>query len=216
MMRIDMSQAAAAETPVPVQRREIEDYLPLVHRVVASLIRRFPPNVLKDDLIAAGTCGLIDALSRSAQRDQGFEWYARTRIRGAIIDELRTLDWLSRRERMKVRESIANGATPSMLPARGFIAFDDLPPSMQGMNIADEGAANPLAQMEERMQSSALKNAIAALPERERRIVTAHYFQGTQLKAVAAELGVSEPRVSQLHARAMCMLRNALAEKEAA
>ncbi|MGH7284823.1 MAG: sigma-70 family RNA polymerase sigma factor [Polyangiaceae bacterium] len=207
---------AALEQTLPVQRREIEAYLPLVHRVVAGLIRKFPPNVMKDDLIAAGTCGLIDALSRSAQRDQGFEWYARTRIRGAIIDELRSLDWLSRRDRMKIREAVANGATPSMLPPRGFIAFDDLPPSMQGMNIADEGAANPLAQMEERMESSALKIAIESLPERERRIVTAHYFQGTQLKTVAAELGVSEPRVSQLHARAMGMLRNALAEREAA
>lgn len=205
----------ATQAPQAPTRTEIEEYLPLVHRVVASLIRRFPPNVMRDDLVAAGTCGLIDALTRSTVRDQGFEWYARTRIRGAIIDELRSLDWLSRRERMKIRESVASG-TPSIAPARGIVAFDDLPPSMQGMNIADENAQNPLMLIEERMESRALQAAIEALPVRERRIVTAHYFQGAQLKAVARELGVSEPRVSQLHARAMCMLRDALSQREAA
>ncbi|HEX7667024.1 MAG TPA: sigma-70 family RNA polymerase sigma factor [Polyangiaceae bacterium] len=207
------ADSQARTTP---NRAEVEEWLPLVHRVVASLIRKFPPNVLRDDLVAAGTCGLIDALARSPQRDQGFEWYARTRIRGAIIDELRSLDWLSRRERMKIRESVAAGATPSMLPPRGMVAFDDLPASMQGMNIADESALNPLQQMEERFESSALMDAIESLPVRERRIVTAHYFQGRQLKAVAQELGVSEPRVSQLHARAMQMLKAALGTKEAA
>ncbi|MEO8797345.1 MAG: sigma-70 family RNA polymerase sigma factor [Polyangiaceae bacterium] len=208
---------AESQTRTTPNRVEVEEWLPLVHRVVASLIRKFPPNVLRDDLVAAGTCGLIDALVRSPQRDQGFEWYARTRIRGAIIDELRSLDWLSRRERMKIRENIAAGATPSMLPPRGMVAFDDLPASMQGMNIADENAPNPLQQMEERFESRALMTAIESLPVRERRIITAHYFQGCQLKGVALELGVSEPRVSQLHARAMQMLRAALGStKEAA
>lgn len=198
-------------------RNEIEQYLPLVHRVVASLIRKFPPNVLKDDLIAAGTCGLIDALTRSPQRDQGFEWYARTRIRGSIIDELRSLDWLTRRARMKIRESVASGETSAEMPSmRGVVSFDDLPASMQGVNIADEGATSPLDQIEKRMQNTALEAAVEALPPRERRIVTAHYFHGTQLKMVAVELGVSEPRISQLHARAMQMLRATLAEREAA
>ena len=198
-------------------RNEIEEYLPLVHRVVASLIRKFPPNVLKDDLIAAGTCGLIDALTRSPQRDQGFEWYARTRIRGSIIDELRSLDWLTRRARMKIRESIASGETSADMPSmRGVVSFDDLPASMQGVNIADEAATSPLDQIEKRMQNTALEAAVEALPPRERRIVTAHYFHGTQLKMVAVELGVSEPRISQLHARAMQMLRATLAEREAA
>jgi len=211
-MNANQSQSITRPT-----RSEIEAYLPLVHRVVASLIRKFPPNVLRDDLVAAGTCGLIDALTRSPQRDQGFEWYARTRIRGSIIDELRSLDWLTRRARMKIRESAATGDSTADMPAvRGIVSFDDLPASMQGINIADESATSPLDQIEKRMENTALEAAVEALPPRERRIVTAHYFQGAQLKSVAVELGVSEPRISQLHARAMQMLRVSLTEREAA
>ena len=60
------------------------------------------------------------------------------------------------------------------------------------------------------MERAALVKAVEQLPPRERRIVSLHYFQDVHFKTIAAELGVSEPRVSQLHARAMTRLKSLL------
>src|ERR1700760_2403351 len=86
-----------------VQGSEVSEFMPLVHHVVATMLPRLPPNVLRDDLVAAGTFGLLDALRRQSAGERGveFTWYARVRIRGAILDELRTQDWLSRRARRR-------------------------------------------------------------------------------------------------------------------
>ena len=88
--------SASWNVPPDVLRR----YLPLVRQVVAQMARRLPANVLRDDLMAAGVFGLMDSLRRNgAECSETFEWYARTRIRGAIFDELRAQDWLPRRAR---------------------------------------------------------------------------------------------------------------------
>src|ERR1700730_1751196 len=106
-------------------REELTLYLPLVHQVVGRVLRKLPPNVLRDDLVAAGSFGLIDALRKSADRGPAFDWYARIRIRGAVVDELRTQDWLTRRARTRVTKAQAHGE------ARGatVVGFDDLPES---------------------------------------------------------------------------------------
>ena len=178
---------------------ELRDYLPLVQQTVARIIARLPPNVLKEDLMAAGTYGLLNALRRSEDRGPAFEWYARIRIRGAVVDELRAQDWLSRRARAR-RTSVA-GSDP-----RAVVGFDDLPEQGQELEVADAPDPDELVDTHRSWQS--VHAAIELLPPRERLLVQMHYLQGRPLKDVAAELGVSEPRVSQLHARAMTMLRN--------
>jgi RNA polymerase sigma factor for flagellar operon FliA len=65
------------------------------------------------------------------------------------------------------------------------------------------------------MDRAALEIAVGRLPEREANIVSWHYFEGIPFKAIAVRLGVSEPRVSQLHARAMGRLRACLADRGA-
>jgi RNA polymerase sigma factor for flagellar operon FliA len=90
-------------------REDITEYMPLVHQVVARLLRRLPPNVQREDLIAAGSYGLVDALRKSPDRGPAFEWYARIRIRGAAVDELRSQDWLTRRARTRVAKAQAEG-----------------------------------------------------------------------------------------------------------
>jgi len=91
------------------------------------------------------------------------------------------------------------------------VGFDDLSES-QAQGLADESAATPQEQVEQRMDRLALESAVALLPEREGNIVGWHYFDGVPFKAIAARLGVSEPRISQLHARAMGRLRATLTE----
>jgi RNA polymerase sigma factor for flagellar operon FliA len=202
---------ASATAPT---REEITELMPLVHQVVARMLRRLPPNVLRDDLVAAGTYGLIDALRKSPDRSPAFEWYARIRIRGAVVDELRSQDWLTRRARTRATKAQAEGRGPGT----AVVGFDDLPES-QAQSLVDPGMASPHEQVERKLDLVALQNAVRLLPEREANIVGWHYFEGIPFKVIAARLGVSEPRISQLHSRAMGLLKAKLgrpAKEEAA
>jgi len=202
------SRSLIATTPSTPSREELTTYMPLVHQVVARVLRRLPPNVLRDDLVAAGTFGLVDALRRNTERTAAFEWYARIRIRGAVIDELRAQDWLTRRTRTRIANAQARGENVGM----AMVAFDDLPEG-QTYGLNDEAAPSPFEQVEQRMERASLERAIKTLPEREASIVTWHYFEGVAFKDIAARLGVSEPRISQLHSRAMGRLREVMGEQ---
>ena len=82
----------------------IAQYAPLVRRQALSLVGRLPASVELDDLMQAGMMGLLDAVRRYQQQaDAQFETYAITRIRGAMLDELRSQDWLPRSVRSKAR-----------------------------------------------------------------------------------------------------------------
>jgi RNA polymerase sigma factor for flagellar operon FliA len=190
-------------------REELTSYMPLVHKEVARRLRRVPPNVLRDDLVAAGSYGLLDALRKSPERGPAFEWYARVRIRGALVDELRSQDWLSRRARTRTTEAQAEGTTGGT----SVVGLDDLPNS-QAERFADETSLTPLEAVERRADRSRLERVVALLPERDADIVTWHYFDDVPFKAIAARLQVSEPRISQLHTRAMGQLRARLTAEQ--
>jgi len=184
---------------------ELSLHMPLVHQVVARFLGRLPPNVLREDLVAAGTFGLVDALRKNpSAQDRGaqFDWYARIRIRGAILDELRSQDWLSRRARTRVTAEHGKDA------ARGsaVMALDEMPAV-----FATDPDPTPHELVESRREHEALERAVGALPAREQQIIRWHYFEGVQFKDIAQKLKVSEPRISQLHSRAVGMLRSAMA-----
>jgi RNA polymerase sigma factor for flagellar operon FliA len=175
--------------------RRIDVYLPLVRQVVGQLARRLPANVQRDDLLAAGVFGLVDSLRRNGgDEGAGFEWYARTRIRGAVFDELRAQDWLSRRARASERVSAC------------FVSFDE----MEGDEPELADLDDPAAAFESRSLCEALAQALAQLGDRERVVVARYYFEGARLKDIGNELGVSEPRISQILGRAIGRLREIL------
>jgi RNA polymerase sigma factor for flagellar operon FliA len=206
------SPTVARASVKAVTATDIAEYMPLVRQVVARFLARLPPNVLRDDLLAAGTYGLIDSLRKNPDtRGPAFEWYARVRIRGAVLDELRTQDWLSRRARSRVTANAEEGAAP----LSAIVAIEDLSDSSKNC-LCDESTPSPLEAAERGDERRILARAVDKLLERERLIVNLHYFQGVQFKDIAAQLGVSEPRVSQLHSRAMTKLRGTLADAEAA
>jgi len=202
----------AFETSSPMgspTRDELDLYMPLVHQVATRMLRKLPPNVLREDLTAAGAFGLIDALRKSPDRGPAFEWYARVRIRGAMVDELRAQDWLTRRARARVARAQADGTGGS----GAIVGFDDLSDAQNG-SLADESVASPEAQVEMRLDRRMLERAVRRLPEREGNIVAWHYFDDVPFKTIAARLGVSEPRVSQLHSRAIGLLRATMVAPE--
>ena len=83
----------------------IRRHVPLVRRIALHMIAKLPPNVELDDLIQVGMIGLAEALSRF-ESEQGvqFETFASQRIRGAMLDELREGDWMSRSSRKSQKD----------------------------------------------------------------------------------------------------------------
>ncbi len=187
----------------PAQALLLARYAPLVKKIAGGFQRKLPRNVLREDLIAAGMGGLWDAVRRHPDGpSESFEWYVRTRVRGAILDELRAQDWLPRRARANAE---AASGTDSYAPPPAVVRFDDVSEWEQNKALAEDSdieatiAANSLQEQ--------LVKTVARLPARECHIVSQHYFRGVKFKDLGAELGISEPRVSQLHARAIRRLK---------
>jgi RNA polymerase sigma factor for flagellar operon FliA len=94
------------ESPTPELRdRLILHYAPLVKYVAGRIYVKVPPNVDHGDLVSCGIFGLIDAIEKfDLSKNIKFETYAIARVKGAIIDELRALDWIPRSVRFKAKE----------------------------------------------------------------------------------------------------------------
>lgn len=187
---------------------DVEKHLGLVHQVVARFMRKLPANVDRGDLVAAGMYGLVTSLERNGGDDgNAFEGYAKMRIRGAILDELRSQDWLSRRARWAANEQGATYEGPVSL-----VGLDDVNEAERAARMADGETPDALSVLESAGTRTELRAAVEQLPDRERLIVAKHYFEGVRLKDIGKILGVSEPRISQLHSRAIGRLRDFLAE----
>jgi len=90
-----------------VKEEIIIEYAPLVRYVAQKIASRLPPNIELDDMISCGVIGLMDAIEKfDPTRDNKFKTYAEFRIRGSILDELRSQDWVPRsvREKAKIVE----------------------------------------------------------------------------------------------------------------
>ncbi|XXT16573.1 sigma-70 family RNA polymerase sigma factor [Sorangium sp. So ce429] len=189
----------------PLRPEVLKGYFPLVRKLVRQVARHLPPNVQRDDLLSAGMLGLVDSLRKNGGSDgETFAGYAKLRIRGAIVDELRAQDWLSRR----AREAVEAGAAGAVGGSTAFVSLSEVTPTEESVHMS--GGDDPIEAISAQATRRALGFAIAQLPERERRVIGMYYFEGAKLKDIGAELGVGEPRVSQLHTRALGMLRNML------
>lgn len=196
----------AAPTGVsPERARELLAlYAPLLKKIVGGFQRKLPRNVLRDDLMGAATSGLWDAIRRhGATAGDSFEWYVRVRVRGAILDELRAQDWLPRRARAAAASASAQSGEYVAPPA--VVRIDDVSEWEQSRYLSESTSGEAL--LTARSAREDLERAVEQLPDRERHIVSSHYFRGVKFKDLGAELGVSEPRISQLHSRAMQRLR---------
>ena len=202
------SAAASTTSGSTVNGKDVARHMELVHRVVARFMRRVPANVDRGDLVSAGMFGLMSSLEKNGgDTGEAFQGYALMRIRGAILDELRSQDWLSRRAR---RALVAGGA--EYVGPAALVGIDDVGEGEQAASLMDRSTPDALATLEALGTQAELQGAVAQLPEREQMIVAKHYFEGVPFKTLAATLKVSEPRVSQLHTRALGRLREILAD----
>ena len=222
--------------------RTIEDlvrsHLPLVGHLVREMLGRLPAHVSREDLVSAGMAALAAAAkSYDPERGTSFGSFAAARIRGALLDELRGLDWASRSVRSRARRVEAAqqeltatlGRTPTsqeLAEALG-VGVDEIKSvdedvqravvlSLQGFaagtaeDMVPERTPGPEELIIHRERIGYLHDAIEALPERLRRVVTAYFFEERPMTEIAGELGVTESRVSQLRAEALVLLKDGL------
>ncbi len=228
---------------LPPARDEYEELvhqgMPLVSHIVRETLTRLPAHVSRDELTSAGFAALAQAAKAyDAQRGAGFCAYASTRIRGAILDELRGMDWASRSVRRRARQldqareqlAVKLGRTPSDSEVAEDLGMstdelaahrDDVSRasvmSLQGFDetggvddVLPASTLTPEAVIERRERLAYLHDAVAALPERLRVVVEGYFFRERPMADIAVELGVTESRVSQLRAEAVALLRDGI------
>lgn len=230
--------AAATVLSAAEQEELIRAHMPLVGHLVRDMLTRIPNHIHRDDLTSAGLHALVTA-ARSWDPDRGipFHRFATTRIRGAILDELRGLDWATRSVRTKARATDATrqqltvtlGRTPTteeLAQALGTTTTDlrqtdnDVQRatvlSLQGFatSSADDMVTEPTPGPEDmllrREQIGYLHHAIASLPERLQLVITEYFLNERPMAEIAADLGVTESRISQLRAEALSLLKDGL------
>ncbi len=222
-------------------------YSPLVKYVAGRMGSGLPAHVEEPDLISYGLGGLISAIERfDLDREIKFETYAITRIRGAIIDELRSLDWVPRSVRARARElekantkleaRLQRAPTDEEMAVELQISVDGLQDTLLQISnstmvaldelwsapdngdrvslldtLPDRRAPDPQVLVDQAELRERIAAAVAALPEREKLVVSLYYYENLTLREIGEVLGVSESRVSQLHTKAVLWLRSKLA-----
>jgi RNA polymerase sigma factor for flagellar operon FliA len=179
-----------------------------VKYVAGRMSSGLPAHVEEADLISYGLIGLIAAIGRfDLTREIKFETYAIPRIRGAIIDELRSLDWVPRSVRSRARQ-IERANTKLETRLQRAPTDDEMATELD--TIPDAGAPDPETVVDQGELRDRIADAIAALPEREKLVVALYYYENLTLREIGEVLGVTESRVSQLHTKAVLRLRSKL------
>ena len=212
-----MTQASSAGSVGPTDRNEaLLEWYPMVERIAhrAAATYGLPNGVDTDDLVSSGVLGLAEAFDRyDESRGVAFEAFAIPRVKGAIIDAIRDADWVPRKARQRAR---LTGVPVAMLVSIDESRSSDDGDQTTAERIADDGQVEPGSDLLAAENRRELVGALNRLPERERMIVTLHYFERVALQDIARALNVTESRVSQLHTRALRMLRAAIEAEEAA
>jgi RNA polymerase sigma factor for flagellar operon FliA len=220
----------------------VEEYLPLVRSALGRLTITLPEHVDQDDLKSAGLIGLLQALRNYDPACRtSFETYARLRVRGAMLDELRRMDWVPRTvhdKARKIQDTIAQveqrlGRVPSdeevakalnisateynellveIRPAT-FICLDATCNLDGGDSsclcdvIADPEADEPLEHVSRNELKQIILQRLRELPDTQRRVLAWYYGEDLHLREIAQLLGLTESRISQIHAQAILSIR---------
>lgn len=236
-MEPETTRQFATERPT-LTNETAERYLPRIRRHAARIARRLPRHVQVGDLVSAGFVGLVDAFMKfDVSRMESFDAYVDHRIRGAILDELRAHDPLTRDQRIfarrlaTARQTAANetGGTPDEVEVARALGINVVQYRAQVERMAATAARSEAAPYDEESveasepthdrpdelaeqheQRSRIAAAMDRLPPRKREVLRMHYDEGRTLREIGEHLGVTESRVSQIHSEAVLRLRTLL------
>ncbi|MBQ9989706.1 MAG: FliA/WhiG family RNA polymerase sigma factor [Lachnospiraceae bacterium] len=221
------------QSPV-IREKIILEYAPLVKLVAGRLSMYLGYNVEYEDLVSYGIFGLIDAIDKfDHTKAVKFETYASLRIRGAILDQIRKMDWIPRtiRQRQKQIETVmrevestkGRAATDAEIAEGLGITGEEYTEWQSKMKITNVISLNEFLEQgsevpstpgsqhfimpEEAVEQEELKKILAEalklLTEKERRVIELYYYEDLTLKEISRVLEVTESRVSQLHTKAL-------------
>ena len=229
-----------------MSKREREELIlqhyPMVRRVAYRMVSRYPSCIEADDLVTIGTLGLIDAVDKFEEsRSVSFSAYARIRVQGAILDELRKTDWVPRSVRNRfsriqetkqnLREKLGRDPKEEEVAQALGVEVERLREMIQGATVRtlvsmeegsedEESVGSTLPSAEPTPLEAATKEhlremvraRVTDLPDRERQIVDMYYFQELTFREIGQILGITESRVSQLHSRMKARMSSELQE----
>lgn len=224
-----------------VQLKEMltEHYVHLVKLVAGRLGIYLNQYIDIDDLVGYGVLGLIDAVDKfDPTKNVKFETYASLRIRGAILDAIRKLDWIPRTLRKKQKDidrayvelemKLGRPPVDQEVAESLNISLEEYNTLLKEVNVStlvsideniyhfesikDHNAQIPEHYVEENEMKHTLASVIEQLPEREKKVIFLYYYEELTLKEISRVLEVSESRVSQLHTKAVSRLRVSMAK----
>jgi len=220
-----------------IREELIIKYLYLVKFVAGRLYSNYGNNVEYDDLVSYGVFGLIDAIEKfDTGRNVKFDTYAQLRIKGAIIDYLREIDWLPRSVRQKAKElekvyyelenELGRPANDEDVAAKLNISVEDFQKKIQNVSTYSivslddlleqkrefanndvDNETSPGAAIEKDVLRNIIIETIRTLPDKENRVITLYYYEELTYKEIGKLLNISESRVSQLHTKAIIRLK---------
>lgn len=233
---VELEEYARHRDPA-VRAALVVKYRPLVLRMARHLARRVPGHVEQADLVSAGVVGLFDALDRfEPGRGKPFDAYASTRIRGAMLDEVRALGvmprafWAKRRAADRAAAAVdgpggGGRGTGDIASAAGLSAAElnevwaspiTDPAVLETLSVADAEAygfatnRDPEQVAVDTDARDRLRLALDRLPDRAYRLIDWYYRKELTFTQIADRLGVTVTRVTQLHALALQELRRRL------
>ena len=207
----------SSDIPPPLKEQIVLEHTPLIRYIVNRIAVRLPSHIDLDDLHNTGVIGLMDAIEKyDPDKNCKFKTYAEFRIKGAILDQLRSLDWVPRSVRQKSRKlERAYGEVEQRLgrvnleEIRGAGQDGDRTGSFADI-VEDVHAENPFATFKLHETKQLVADTIATLPEKERLVISLYYYEDLNMKEIGNILGITESRVCQIHTKSVLRLRSKL------
>jgi len=234
--------------PGDAQDREalILHYTPFIKYIAGRIAVRLPPHIDLNDIVHAGIVGLIDAIDKfDSSKGVLFKTYAEFRIRGAILDSLRDMDWVPRSVRRtittlertyaelekknnrpatdeevaealhidleKLQDLLSQASGITLLSLEMLSSQDDANLKLIDC-LTDSDALTPLALLKTSEIRDIVADAITALPDKERMVVSLYYYEELTMKEISHIMQLTESRISQLHTKALLRLRGKLCD----
>ncbi len=234
-LALESGETAWADFSPQDQEKIVRHFAPKVKFLALRLKARLPRSIELNELISAGTLGLVESLGKfQPQLNIKFDTYAENRIRGAMLDELRRLDWFPRSLRRHVRqvdEAVNRlegelGRTPTeneLSKATGLEGKEvrealeamqnqlclSLDAMQDGLSIVDAAASGnqPYHETSQAELVDRVASLIEQLTPREKLVLSLYYTDELNMREVADVMSITEGRVSQLHSQALARLR---------
>lgn len=218
----------------------IEEYVDLVKIIAGRMYNYYGSKIEYDDLVGFGILGLIDSIDKfDISKNIKFETYAQIRIKGAIIDNIRKLDWIPRTLRKKSKD-IQNGLLSlenklGRVPTNEELAeylnisveeIEEILADTASFNVSSleelllnqgeyyindsKGKTTPENIFERKEICRILGNIIDELPKNQKTVIALYYYEELTYKEIGKVMNLSESRISQIHSQAILNMKNKL------